>query len=75
MSRAVRRRAFSSREAALQFVDQELGGGAPARAQLGPLRVELEDHPCLDFWREGCELLSDREEEAGGWEAREGEDE
>ncbi|CAE7195584.1 unnamed protein product, partial [Symbiodinium sp. KB8] len=48
---AVQKRGFASRDAAMTFASRN---GAPLGGVLllGPLRLELEDHPWLDGWRE-----------------------
>eukprot|EP00439_Symbiodinium_sp_Y106_P057303 s2038_g8.t1 len=48
---AVRKRGFASRDAAMTFASRN---GAPLGGVLllGPLRLEVEDHPWLDGWRE-----------------------
>jgi len=48
---AVQRRGFASRDGAMNFASRH---GAPSAGPLilGPLRLEMEDHPWLDGWRE-----------------------
>ncbi|CAE7315313.1 unnamed protein product [Symbiodinium natans] len=48
---AVQKRGFSSRDAAMSFASRH---GAPLGGVLvlGPVRLEMEDHPWLDGWRE-----------------------
>eukprot|EP00927_Polykrikos_kofoidii_P044837 TRINITY_DN38712_c0_g1_i1.p1 TRINITY_DN38712_c0_g1~~TRINITY_DN38712_c0_g1_i1.p1 ORF type:complete len:1150 (-),score=163.35 TRINITY_DN38712_c0_g1_i1:37-3486(-) len=48
---AVQKRGFRGRDEALRFAAQR-GAGPPALLVLGPLRLELEDHPWLDAYRE-----------------------
>jgi len=44
---SVQRRGFESRDSALLFASRH-GAGPPAQVALGPLRMELDDHPWFD---------------------------
>ncbi|CAJ1420442.1 unnamed protein product, partial [Effrenium voratum] len=55
---AVQKRGFASREAALGFAERH-GASRGGAYRLGPLRLEIEDHPWLDGWRELREASAD----------------